>query len=227
MEQLAKLLTEQLIKKGADYQKRDIYQYALEYFLSTIIGILGIITIATLSIGPIHGILYLLFFMPIRSVVGGYHAKTYHGCFFLSMLLFVFGIILYKFLYMVKFSPLYLIIIMLVIVTYFTKQKPIIHSDQPLTTTQIRKNHMLCIIFSITEYLGLIVLSFLDYPLALMPAIALIEICTKEGIIMNFITSLLEWIAKTCAGTTSNWLSYQPQKPDTLCPSVSECDSSK
>lgn len=176
MEQLAKLLTEQLVKKGADYQKRDIYQYALEYFLSTVIGILGIITIATLSIGPIHGILYLLFFMPIRSVVGGYHAKTYHGCFFLSMLLFVFGIILYKFLYMVKFSPLYLIIIMLVIVTYFTKQKPIIHSDQPLTTTQIRKNHMLCIIFSITEYLGLIVLSFLDYPLALMPAIALIEI---------------------------------------------------
>ena len=82
MEQLAKLLTEQLVKKGADYQKRDIYQYALEYFLSTIIGILGIITIATLSIGPIHGILYLLFFMPIRSVVGGYHAKTYHGCFF-------------------------------------------------------------------------------------------------------------------------------------------------
>lgn len=54
MEQLAKLLTEQLIKKGADYQKRDIYQYALEYFLSTIIGILGIITIATLSIGPVH-----------------------------------------------------------------------------------------------------------------------------------------------------------------------------
>ena len=103
MEQLAKLLTEQLIKKGADYQKRDIYQYALEYFLSTIIGILGIITIATLSIGPIHGILYLLFFMPIRSVVGGYHAKTYHGCFFLSMLLFVFGSILYKFLHMVKF----------------------------------------------------------------------------------------------------------------------------
>lgn len=51
MEQLAKLLTEQLVKKGADYQKRDIYQYALEYFLSTVIGILGIITIATLSIG--------------------------------------------------------------------------------------------------------------------------------------------------------------------------------
>lgn len=44
---------------------------------------------------------------------------------------------------------------------------------------------------------------------------------------MNFITSLLEWIAKTCAGTTSNWLSYQPKKPDTLSPSVSECDRSK
>ena len=48
MEQLAKLLTEQLVKKGADYQKRDIYQYALEYFLSTIIGMLGIITITIL-----------------------------------------------------------------------------------------------------------------------------------------------------------------------------------
>lgn len=96
--------------------------------------------------------------------------------FFLSMLLFVLGIILYKFLYMVKFLSLYLIIIMLAIVTYFTKQKPIIHSNQPLTSTQICKNHMLCIIFSITEYLGLIVLSFLDCSLALMPAIALIEI---------------------------------------------------
>lgn len=44
---------------------------------------------------------------------------------------------------------------------------------------------------------------------------------------MNFITSLLEWIAKTCAGTTSCWLSYQPKKPDALQPSVPECDSSK
>lgn len=176
MEQLAKLLTKQLVKKGADYQKSDIYQYALEYFLSTVIGMLGIITIATLSIGPIHGILYLLFFIPIRSVVGGYHAKTYHGCFFLSMLLFILGIILYKFLYMVKFSSLYFIIIILVIVIYFTKQKPIIHSDQPLTSTQIRKNHMLCIIFSITEYFGLILLSFIDCSLVLMPAIAIIEI---------------------------------------------------
>lgn len=44
---------------------------------------------------------------------------------------------------------------------------------------------------------------------------------------MNFITSLLEWIAKTCAGTTSNWLSYQPKKPESLSPSVSESDSSK
>ena len=89
MEQLAKLLTEQLIKKGADYQKRDIYQYALEYFLSTIIGILGIITIATLSIGPIHGILYLLFFMPIRSVVVWYDARTYQECSLLEVLPFV------------------------------------------------------------------------------------------------------------------------------------------
>lgn len=32
MEQLAKLLTEQLVKKGADYQKRDIYQYAFRIF---------------------------------------------------------------------------------------------------------------------------------------------------------------------------------------------------
>lgn len=44
---------------------------------------------------------------------------------------------------------------------------------------------------------------------------------------MSFITSLLEWIAKTCAGTISNWLSYQPKKPESLSPSVSESDSSK
>ena len=43
---------------------------------------------------------------------------------------------------------------------------------------------------------------------------------------MNFITLLLEWIAKTCAGTTSHWLSHQPKKPDTLSPSISEYDSS-
>lgn len=41
---------------------------------------------------------------------------------------------------------------------------------------------------------------------------------------MNFITHLLEWIAKTCAGTTSNWLSYQPKKPESLTPSASEYD---
>ena len=176
MEQLAKLLTEQLLKKGVDYQKRDIYQYALEYFLSTILGMLGIITIATLFVGIIHGILYLLFFIPIRSVVGGYHAKTYQGCFFLSMLLFILGIILYKLLCAIKLSPLYLIMTMLIVIRYFTKKKPIIHPDQPLTSTQIYKNHILCTTFSITEYLGLIILSFLNLSLAFMPAIALIEI---------------------------------------------------
>ena len=44
---------------------------------------------------------------------------------------------------------------------------------------------------------------------------------------MNFITSLLEWIAKTCAGTTSHWLSYQPKKPDILKLSIFERDRYK
>lgn len=176
MEQLAELLTEQLLKKGADYRKRAIYQYALEYFLSNVLGMVGIITIASLSIGIIHGILYLIFFVPIRSVVGGYHAKTYQGCFFLSMLLFILGIMLYKLLYAIQLAPLKLILIMLAVIIYFIKKKPLIHPDQPLTQIQIHKNHILCIIFSITEYLGLILLSLLNCSIAYMPAIALTEI---------------------------------------------------
>ncbi len=64
MEKLAHRLTDYLIQRGGEPEKRDIYRYAVELTLSTLFGCVAILILSFVSIGFRYGVIFLLFFFP-------------------------------------------------------------------------------------------------------------------------------------------------------------------
>lgn len=89
MRQMAYMLSNVFVRKNIIYQDvREVYQYGLELFFSTVVTCGSILLYSVLADSFWAGILYLLFSIPLRMAAGGYHAKTYTGCFITSNLVF-------------------------------------------------------------------------------------------------------------------------------------------
>lgn len=63
---------------------RGIYIYGFELFWSTFLCVASILSLGILFGYWRSAFVFLLFFMPIRMVAGGYHAKSYGACFVLT-----------------------------------------------------------------------------------------------------------------------------------------------
>lgn len=62
-------------------EKRNIYVYGFEVIYSTAICFAGILILGWLGHRMLGTLIFLLYFTLIRIFAGGYHAKTYGGCF--------------------------------------------------------------------------------------------------------------------------------------------------
>lgn len=59
---------------------KEVYQYGIEITISSILNI-SLIIIISLLLGDIaSGIIFLMFFIPLRTYCGGYHATSYLRC---------------------------------------------------------------------------------------------------------------------------------------------------
>lgn len=67
--------------------KEDIefYEYSLEIFLSTILNFVAIVIMAVLTKSILITSVYLLGFIPLRLIAGGFHATTHLKCFLVLM----------------------------------------------------------------------------------------------------------------------------------------------
>lgn len=145
-----------LIKhKIVDIEQRDIYIYGLEVILLNG-GLLIIFLIISLLSGEmIHFAAYLIFFLPMRSFSGGYHADTSERCFILSTIMFGISIAVSKLI------PLLYIfitgkIIGAVSVLVILVLAPLINENNPLNEMQRRRNRIiLCtlLIFDIVFFI--------------------------------------------------------------------------
>ncbi len=73
-------------------EDREVYDYSLELLLSTVLNFLAVITIAVFTGKILEGTLFVLGFVPLRALAGGYHADTHFRC--LLILLFNFSLFL-------------------------------------------------------------------------------------------------------------------------------------
>ncbi|MCL2820421.1 MAG: accessory gene regulator B family protein [Oscillospiraceae bacterium] len=85
-------------------EDREVYEYSFEILLSTILSFLTILIIAIISDSMLNTIFFLVGFIPLRLIAGGYHAITHLRCYILFVLTYI------AFLMITKFIPINLIV---------------------------------------------------------------------------------------------------------------------
>lgn len=87
---LSSKMADALVASGAVREEdREIYVYGMDVLLSTAANVLCVLAIGVLLGRALETLLFLAFFIPLRSAAGGYHADTHFGCFLI--LLCVYG----------------------------------------------------------------------------------------------------------------------------------------
>lgn len=82
---LSEWTVEQLIARDViNRDRKPVYIYGCELLLSTACSVCCILFIGLLTGRFVQAVVFLLSFMPIRTVGSGYHASSYRNCFLLS-----------------------------------------------------------------------------------------------------------------------------------------------
>ena len=72
----SRLADKLLAQKECCHYDREVYIYGIELIISTLAGLISIIGVSKLYSDTILGVVFIIFFVPLRLFTGGYHAKT-------------------------------------------------------------------------------------------------------------------------------------------------------
>lgn len=75
-----------------DFREKEIYYYGLFVLLFNVIILISFIFVGYMCGKLYDAIMFLVFFMPLRLYIGGYHCKTPQKCFIVSNLVFLLSI---------------------------------------------------------------------------------------------------------------------------------------
>lgn len=157
-----------LIKnKLLDIEKYDIYLYSIEIILLNGSLLLSCFTIS-FFIGKIsHFVAFLIFFIPLRMLIGGYHCKTSERCFICSVGMYLLSVVGTEL--MQRINAIYVIfkIITVVMVGIVIKYAPIINDNHPLDTYQIARNKKIAYGIITTDFVLYVILILTNSRLAL------------------------------------------------------------
>ena len=104
----------------------EIFRYGMFLMVSIISTSVSILILSALLFDLKFGVEFILIFSFLRCISGGYHAKTYLRCYFLSILLFVFILTLSKINLIIWFyMPLYV-----ASCAYIIFNTPILHQNK-------------------------------------------------------------------------------------------------
>lgn len=147
---LSKKLTCFFIRKNAiNINEREVYDYCFEIFLSTILNLISIIVIAIITKTYIISSVFIVVFISMRFVAGGYHAKTHFRCFLI--LLGVYGSLIA----IIKFAvPLFLtgLIFSIIACIIYCFIAPVENENNPFDTNNKKKQLKMKIIFLLFIY---------------------------------------------------------------------------
>lgn len=106
-----KIIKIMIEKKLVCYSEKDIYYYGTFVILFNALILVSFIFLGLLLGKVKESIMFLMFFIPLRTYLGGYHCKTPQKCFLATNLLFLTGIFISE--YLEKYF--YIIIILFII----------------------------------------------------------------------------------------------------------------
>lgn len=117
-------------------EDREIYQYGLHQGIVMIINFISMLVIGILLHMVLQSILFLIFFIPIRTYAGGYHAKTQTRCYFVSLGIDIIALLGIRYLP----TDLWISTIILIITSaVFLKLAPSEAENKPLSEGEVTK----------------------------------------------------------------------------------------
>ncbi len=151
LEITAKKIAEYLVKCGEisnnDYEV-EYYRYGIEVALSSLLNLAIIIIIGIISMHIIESLIFLIVFIFVRQVTGGYHADTYFKCNLYLCLSFILLLISYDF--FSNNNNVYLVtainIVSLLIISIFS---PVENKNKPIAKANRKGLKIKSIVFSI------------------------------------------------------------------------------
>lgn len=151
LEITTKKIAEYLVKCGEisnnDYEV-EYYRYGIEVALSSLLNLAIIIIIGIISMHIIESLIFLIVFIFVRQVTGGYHADTYFKCNLYLCLSFVLLLISYDF--FSNNNNVYLVtainIVSLLIISIFS---PVENKNKPIAKANRKGLKIKSIVFSI------------------------------------------------------------------------------
>lgn len=111
----------------------DIYEYALFVVNFNFICLLMFLIIGKLFNELCNSIIILLFFIPLRILIGGYHCKSPKTCLLSSCLMFVIIMLIYKFINIHYFIPEIILLFSVTLVHHYVNNR-----DEKQSITFIR-----------------------------------------------------------------------------------------
>lgn len=136
IEYLSSLIVDLLEKnKVIKNENVSIYQYGFEIFISSLITVIIALLWGVILNCIFEAALYFVLFVILRTVCGGYHAKTYWQCNFIFFITTLFVLLLYRFVPLKMFNELHICSIIFSIVTtiYYA---PVENENKPLSLEQ-------------------------------------------------------------------------------------------
>lgn len=140
LEKIASQLTLYMMNKGVvPPEDEEIYIYGWSLLLSTLGSFFAMLLLGTV-LGQLPGtVLFILFFVFLRSYAGGYHAASYGSCFLLTMTLYSTAL-LFHFYLPESYIDWMLVILLLISVFITYRWAPVDHPNKPLNAEEKQKN---------------------------------------------------------------------------------------
>lgn len=148
--------------KIISHEDWSVYYYGLEILFSTVITTLSILVLSYIVSSISIGVLYLLFTMPLRSTLGGYHAKSYMHCFLLSNFIFFATNILIHLFSTCNFSIYLAYTLLFLSCMYLYCSQPTRNPCHPISDSTLRKNKKNADYFLTAEILLILFFILLD-----------------------------------------------------------------
>lgn len=127
--------------------ERSIYKYGAEITISTLIGIVLILTSGIILKNILDSIIFLLCFIFIRIYSGGYHCDTYLKCNITFIGVYLLRLLI-KIIVPLAFEPFFSLVLMIISMTIIFIFSPLENINKPLVTVEVKKYRKISILLS-------------------------------------------------------------------------------
>ena len=185
MKKLSVIMANMLVRNGADPELEEVYAYGIECTLSTLLILVLLMTAGFILRKPVHMLVFIAAWLPLRMLVGGAHANTHWMCTLVSVGLGTVSVWLSDYISRIPATAVIAIAVCCYAVFFFTA--PVVHKNHPISQRRFIKTRIIARIYAAVECAVIIILALIPSPMA-APAFM--------GFFTTAVLAIIGWFSK-------------------------------